>query len=851
LIKSLATAAGVAPTNIHHHHQQQQHHHHNTSSSSSSSKSSTPKNSGGGSSTSTSSSSTSSNSNGLNSFSNNKGHATTMMMASNDLNNQFQSFNLNNNNNNNRNSNTTSSNSSGYDTLSQSTTITSQHHHHNHDLYNNHNNNNNNYKMMSMLNNTSNNTLPHSSTNNGTIDVDNMFSNLSGDELNTLMSDAVTAMDLPPDKLKIVKMLPDDKKIQFLISLRYVSEKQPPEYYTKALNTYIEGMSNSKSTYRRPKLTPSETSTALIKNLEVSLRTNRIDWVHKFLDSPLNGLDVLIGYLENSLNLMREYEQFNLDFIDSTTTTTSSVVPNYSNYQSQNNSPLSTYGGLVNGSVSTLLLNNKNQSLSAAASLERRASRAHKDTRKRMLKLNMGEAIDDVHECVRCLRAIMNHQYGFHMIIGHKEAINSIALSLKHREYRTKSLVLELLAAVCLVDGGHSIVLRAFDNFKDVYKEMYRFETLMNYFRKDSNEPDFNIDFMVACMQFINIIVHSTQHMNFRVHLQYEFTQLGLDEYLENKLRYNESDRLQVQIQAYLDNQFDVQQLLEDADAKNETMLELEKIRDELSIEKERFNKAQDDALNKISELQNELCQVRAHLDIVAKEKEAIFIQMDTLKRNSHIQQQQQQQQQYAFKINDHLASITPVPPPAPPPPPPPLFMGNGPDHIRLNGPAPPPPPPPPPLPMMMSGNRMATNGGPPPPPPGMAEPPIPTMTIKKKIETKYRLPNLNWIALKPQQVKGTVFCELDDEKLLKVIDFDTFEEMFKTGPGQNISNNNNNNSNSNNIYLKSDSPSTLKKMPKKTNAETLLEAQRQRNLAISRRKIEMGMNELVKAINK
>ena len=39
--------------------------------------------------------------------------------------------------------------------------------------------------------------------------------------------------------------------------------------------------------------------------------------------------------------------------------------------------------------------------------------------------------------------------------------------------------------------------------------------------------------------------------------------------------------------------------------------------------------------------------------------------------------------------------------------------------------------------------------------------------------------------------------------------------------------------------------------MPKKTNAETLLEAQRQRNLAISRRKIEMGMNELVKAINK
>lgn len=37
----------------------------------------------------------------------------------------------------------------------------------------------------------------------------------------------------------------------------------------------------------------------------------------------------------------------------------------------------------------------------------------------------------------------------------------------------------------------------------------------------------------VACMQFINIVVHSVENMNFRVHLQYEFTQHGLDDYLE------------------------------------------------------------------------------------------------------------------------------------------------------------------------------------------------------------------------------------------------------------------------------------------------------------------------------
>ena len=49
----------------------------------------------------------------------------------------------------------------------------------------------------------------------------------------------------------------------------------------------------------------------------------------------------------------------------------------------------------------------------------------------------------------------------------------------------------------------------------------------------------------VACMQFINIVVHSVDDMNYRVHLQYEFTHLGLDDYLE-KLRHHESEELQV-----------------------------------------------------------------------------------------------------------------------------------------------------------------------------------------------------------------------------------------------------------------------------------------------------------------
>lgn len=86
-------------------------------------------------------------------------------------------------------------------------------------------------------------------------------------------------------------------------------------------------------------------------------------------------------------------------------------------------------------------------------------------------------------------------QYGFNMVIQHREAINSIALSLVHHSLRTKALVLELLAAICLVKGGHQIILSAFDNFKEVVGEPRRFHTLMEYFM---NYDSFHIEFMVS-----------------------------------------------------------------------------------------------------------------------------------------------------------------------------------------------------------------------------------------------------------------------------------------------------------------------------------------------------------------
>lgn len=82
-------------------------------------------------------------------------------------------------------------------------------------------------------------------------------------------------------------------------------------------------------------------------------------------------------------------------------------------------------------------------------------------------------------------------------------------------------------------------------------------------------------------MQFVNIIVHSVEDMNFRVHLQYEFTALGLDNYLE-RLRLTESEELQVQISAYLDNVFDVAALMEDSETKTAALEKVAELEDEL-----------------------------------------------------------------------------------------------------------------------------------------------------------------------------------------------------------------------------------------------------------------------------
>lgn len=314
---------------------------------------------------------------------------------------------------------------------------------------------------------------------------------------------------------------------------------------------------------------------------------------------------------------MMRYEQQIQEGLDDSQERISSQQLSASTGNINNNTHSSSHNRLT--MISTINRPELNEMLSSP-STKRRS--------KHIQKLNMGSTTDDIHVGIMCLRAIMNNKYGFNMVIQHREAINCIALSLIHKSLRTKALVLELLAAICLVKGGHEIILCAFDNFKKVTGETKRFETLLDMF---INYENFKVDFMVACMQFMNIVVHSVEDINYRVHLQYEFTALGLDDYLE-KLRLTESEELQVQISAYLDNVLDVGALMEDSITKTSALERINELEDELGRANERIAEIERESGFQMANVQAELQRTRQERDELLQKQQMFDDEVSKLK---------------------------------------------------------------------------------------------------------------------------------------------------------------------------------------------------------------------------
>ena len=199
--------------------------------------------------------------------------------------------------------------------------------------------------------------------------------------------------------------------------------------------------------------------------------------------------------------------------------------------------------------------------------------------------------------------------------------------------------------------------------------------------------------------------------------LQYEFTKLHLDDVLE-RLKNHESEELAVQISAYVDNEFDIAVLMEEAEEKAAAMERVADLEDEVGRLNETMQELEVNAMATQVQFENQIEELRGERDKLLQNQQKVESENSTLRRDLSSREQDSKKRQSTLEErireletniklvqqngsvgsqsslgSSSVGSATGAP--APPPP----------------APAPPPPPPPPPPPMMAPP--------PPPPPPG------------------------------------------------------------------------------------------------------------------------------------
>uniref|UniRef100_A0A5K4EPS4 Formin-like n=1 Tax=Schistosoma mansoni TaxID=6183 RepID=A0A5K4EPS4_SCHMA len=649
----------------------------------------------------------------------------------------------------------------------------------------------------------------------------------------------IQSLDVDPDKAKGIEQLPDDQKRQLLENYAVKNPKFSAFHYV----SLIKGLRVGRSTLtKNPRKGDAQQAKEILLATEISLRTNNVAWVYDFLDQE--GLEALVNYVSRVIHMVMSLKRFRKCSVLST-----DFRPTVDAIQQQRSALLGSLSSDQAVSI-TDLCDNINESDKVGSGLWCSSLRKKKHDRISFSPIhvrNISDSIrDSLHQGVRCFRALLNNQRGCSMVFEHPHAVNVIALCLLHPSYQTKTLVLELLTVVCLITGGHERVLNAFDNFKKEVGESTRFEYLIHYFfTHESESSDYNMDFMVSCMQFFNIVVHSTDDIMLRVYLQEEFKHLGLVNYLSRI--YNQSgDRLLRQIEAYNDNEVDVAVLLEDSQMRDILQQEKEQAESDLIILQTRTATIQAEYENKLLQLQQniqaleiknqdlenqctnqdgQLSTLRAQLldkDKSTTERERNLQQRlreleDTL--NTVKNSQLKSQIQVNGIVDNSIESVNTT-----------SVISSG-----ANAPPPPPPPPPPPLPP-----PPPSAGGipppPPPPPPGMGAmvPGAEGVSIRPPIQTRYKLPLVNWVLLKNQQLRGTIFVGMNDEAVLDALDTEKFENLFKLS---NQSVNNSNKSGVNNLANGLDQKDS--RISKKVEKKSLMDPNRHRCIGVLLRYLE------------
>uniref|UniRef100_A0A3Q1HRM9 Dishevelled associated activator of morphogenesis 1b n=1 Tax=Anabas testudineus TaxID=64144 RepID=A0A3Q1HRM9_ANATE len=192
-------------------------------------------------------------------------------------------------------------------------------------------------------------------------------------------------------------------------------------------------------------------------------------------------------------------------------------------------------------------------------------------------------------------------------------------------------------------------------------------------------------------------------------------------------------------------------------------------------------------------ELQQKFEKKERECDAKTQEKEDMMQTLNKMKEklekesteHKNVKQQVSELTARLHELSTRRIAVVPGGPPLPPgppggplpPPPVPAFAGICPPPPPPPGGMMPPPPPPPPPP-----------GGPPPPPglaPFIGAPPPPGAPLGPSLKKKNipqpcnPLKSFNWSKLAENKLEGTVWMEVDDAKVFKILDLEDIEKTF------------------------------------------------------------------------
>ena len=128
------------------------------------------------------------------------------------------------------------------------------------------------------------------------------------------------------------------------------------------------------------------------------------------------------------------------------------------------------------------------------------------------------------HECIKCLKAIMNNKVGLKDMFEHKEALTLMARSLNPNLPYVMRDAVELMAAVCLLPpDGHEKTLEAITIAGEMSQMSNasgqggseRFGPIVQGLLISNNEQ-----LRTNCLQLINAIITNPEDLDFRMHLR-------------------------------------------------------------------------------------------------------------------------------------------------------------------------------------------------------------------------------------------------------------------------------------------------------------------------------------------